>query len=107
VWSQHEELASVADDGEHVAVDVYESGREVDGVKLVRTVERLVTEASDLGTVYGPDGTEIGLVVQRDGSLITIAYDAGGDVGQVMAAGAGSARPRAVRARRPKAPRPN
>jgi len=105
VWTAHEELALPPDDGQVVAVDVFE-GDEFEGARIVRTVERLSSDPGDLGVVYAAGGERVGRVVEREGSLMTIAYTAGA-TGEVIAAAAPvaaalKARPRAVRVRRPR-----
>jgi hypothetical protein len=82
VWSADDaRMEPEPEPGELRAVDVYRDGPDLDGAQVVRTVERLAHAAGDLGFVFGPDGERVGVVVERDGSMITVAWDAAGGGG--------------------------
>jgi hypothetical protein len=87
VWSADDSRMELEPEpGELRAVDVFRDGPEMDGAQVVRTVERLAHGAGDLGFVFGPDGERVGVVTEREGSMITVQWDAaaaggGGDGG--------------------------
>lgn len=55
--------------GQYVALDVRIKG-ELGGTPIWETVERITSEASDLGVVYDAGGAAVGRIVRVDGSLV-------------------------------------
>ena len=78
---------------EWLAVDVVEEDAG-EGAKVWRCSERVTFDPRDLGVVRDGSGAEIGRVVSRKGSLVTIETGAPGEVPTVsIVEGARAARP--------------
>jgi hypothetical protein len=73
VWTADDVRVDPAEvgEGQHIALDVYITG-DLGGTATWRTVERVSSEAADLGVVYDVDGRRVGRVARVDGSLVEL-----------------------------------
>ena len=94
-WSTREERVADGDlaPGDFVACDVHyldpqgperdvaryreeATAEELEFTPCVRIVERITRDARDLGVVYDETGVRVGVVVELDGSMLTLRHDA-------------------------------
>ena len=78
VWTMeetHVDLASLPE-GAAVAIDLVVTG-DLAGTPTLRTFERRAIEAGDIGRVFDGMGREVGRVLSRDGSMLTLELEDG------------------------------